>query len=332
MAVAGKTVKFYVNGVLVGSGITRDDGVATCVYTITQGVGSYPGLITAVFAADNQYAGNSGANDLTVNAIPTSLTVNDLTGNKGETVNLKAKLWDTAHDKAVPGKIVKFYVNGALVGSGTTDAAGVATLSYCISLVGGTYDIDAAFAADDQYSVSTGKGTLKVPQSSIYVLTKVSQNDPAIGDIVKITFKLGNNGPDGAENVIFIYVIPNGLKLVDISGDGVYSYDADARTIIWNVGDVPANVDPYLYVLVKPVHAGIFNIDPDVSTITYDPDLSSNIQAVTFNVAKPNVVKPKVNAASKIKTIPLQHTGLPLAGFALAILAIVGGLVPKRKN
>jgi Mg2+/Co2+ transporter CorB len=38
-----------------------------------------------------------------------------------------------------------------------------------------------------------------------------------------------------------------------------------------------------------------------------------------------------MNAATN--TIPLQHTGVPIAGFVLAILMIVGGsIIPKLKR
>ncbi len=326
---SGKNIKFYINGVEQGSNTTDANGVATWAYNITQNVGNYPNYITALFEGDSQYLTSTGANTLTVNAIPTSLKVDNVTGNKGHCVDLKATLWDTFHDKAISGKTVDFYINDVKVGSATTDANGVATFSYCIDLVGGTYDIDAEFAADtpdDQYASSEGEGTLKVPQSNVYVITTVNKNNPTIGETITITFKLGNKGPDGAEQVIFTFVIPDGLQFVDVSGDGNYSYDAVTRTITWNLGDVPANTDPYLYLLVKPLHSGSFNINPEVSLLTYDPDLSSNIQFATVNA-----VKPKVNAASK--TIPLQHTGLPLAGLVLAVLAIFGGLVmPRKKN
>lgn len=324
-AVIGKTVDFYVNSVLVGSGATDANGVATYVYTITEDVGTYLNYISAVFVAgDDQYAEASGNNTLTVNAIPTKLTVENVIGNKGHSVDLKAKLWDTFHDKAVAGKQVDFYVKGVKVGSATTDANGVATLSYYIDLVGGAYDINAEYAVDGQYAGSTGNGTLKVPQSGVYVITTTSKNNPTVGETIKITFKLGNEGPDTAEDVKFTYVLPEGLELMNISGDGDYSYDPVTRTITWNLGDVPVG-DPWLYVMVKVLKSGSFTIDPSVSTITYDPNLSSSIQFATVNAVT------QVKAASK--TIPLQKTGLPLAGLVLAVLAIFGGLImPKGKN
>jgi hypothetical protein len=39
-----------------------------------------------------------------------------------------------------------------------------------------------------------------------------------------------------------------------------------------------------------------------------------------------------VNAASTTKTVPMQHTGMPIAGLVLAILAVIGGTLAPRKK
>lgn len=325
LPVSGKIVNFTVNGVSAGSAITDASGVATLFnYLITQNVGSY--TILAEFVQDTVYAGSSNTSTLTVNGIPTSLTVDNVIGNKGQTVDLKATLVDTAHGNTpISGKTVTFTVNGVPVGSAVTDANGIATLSYFVDLVGGIYNIDAQFAADNIYMGSTGTGTLKVPQSSIYVITTASKNNPTVGETITLNFKLGNNGPDTAQNVVFTYVLPEGLELVNITGDGTYSYDAATRTITWNLGNVPVG-DPWLYVQVKVLKAGAFDVNPQVRTITYDPTLGSNVQFATINAVEP------VNAASETNTIPMQPTGLPFSAIIAAILMVIGGIVvPKRK-
>ena len=130
---------------------------------------------------------------------------------------------------AINGKSVTFKVNGTTVGNATTDANGVATLLYHIDLVGGNYTVD--FAADDQYAGSNATGILKVPQSSIYVVVTSSKKDPSIGETFTLTYKLGNNGPDPAENVTITIPLPEGFELSNISGDGNWTYNETTRTI-----------------------------------------------------------------------------------------------------
>ena len=56
-----------------------------------------------------------------------------------------------------------------------------------------------------------------------------------------------------------------------------------------------------------------------------------NVQAQNNNnVSNGNNTTNTVNAATQ--TIAMQHTGVPLAGLALAILAIFGGMLPRRKQ
>ncbi len=327
IAIAGKPVAFYVDGVLQGSSLTDSNGYASWIYNIVQDVGTYPGLITAFFTADGKYAVSNGVNTLTVNAIPTSLVVNDITGNKGKTVTLKATLTDNLSNTGIEGKTILFKVNGVHAGSATTDATGVATIPYLIELVGGNYDITAEFAADDKYACASGTGKLKVPQSSIYVLTTVSKKNPNVGETIKITFKLGNKGPDAADNVVFTYVIPEGLEFVSLETEPGYPaavYDPATRTVTWTLGTVPV-LDPWLNVNVKVLKAGSFVINPSVTTDTYDTALPASVQSATINAVK------VVNAATE-DTVGMQESGIPLSMLVLAILAVLGGFIaPKRK-
>ena len=147
-------VNFYVNGVYVGQGTTDTNGKATYNYNITQNTGTY--TINATFNATTQYVSSNGANTLIVNATPTSLTVNAASGYKGDNTTLTATLWDTAHNKAITGENVDFYVNGNYIGHGTTDSNGIATCNYNITQNIGTYTINATFNATTQYAASNG--------------------------------------------------------------------------------------------------------------------------------------------------------------------------------
>ncbi|MBP2044857.1 beta strand repeat-containing protein [Methanobacterium aggregans] len=322
-AVAGETVDFYVNGDYVGQGTTDSNGLATCNYSIIQNTGTY--TTNATFNATTQYAAANGADTLTVDATPTSLTVDNVTGNKGTNVTLKATLTDTAHNVVISGKNVTFKVNGTTVGTVTTDANGVATLLYNIKLVGGNYTVDAVFAADDQYAGSNVTGTLKVPQSSIYVVVTSSKKDPGIGETFTLTYKLGNNGPDEAENVTITIPLPEGFELSNISGDGNWTYNETRRTITWTFTDLAVG-DPYLYITGKLGAAGAYLFSSSIAADTYNSG-AEGVTPITINVEDPVA---QVNAAGS--TVAMQETGTPINYLLIAVLVVLSGLmVPKKK-
>ena len=138
------------NGSVVGSALTDGSGIATLPYNITQGAGIY--TIFAQFAGDTIYQAKNSTNNLTVNYIPTNLSVNPLNGYYGDLVNLTANLTDTVHSLPVVGRNVSFSVNGSVVGSALTDASGMAILGYNVALTAASYQILAQFAGDTIYS------------------------------------------------------------------------------------------------------------------------------------------------------------------------------------
>ena len=140
-AISGVLVDFLVDGVLVGSGTTDGSGLASVTYTpITNNPAGSPYTITAEFAGNDNYNPTSGTNDLTVDKATTEIMVDNVIGNKGQTVNLIATLKDQ-YGNLLAGRTVNFLVNGVNAGSAVTDINGVANKSYFINLNGGTYKL-----------------------------------------------------------------------------------------------------------------------------------------------------------------------------------------------
>jgi hypothetical protein len=74
---------------------------------------------------------------------------------------------------------------------------------------------------------------------------------------------------------------------------------------------------------VKVLNAGTFNINPTVTTSTYDPNLGSSVQFATVSAVQ------VASAASN--TVPMQNTGVPLVGLVLALLLVGFGFVRPKK-
>ena len=115
------------------------------------------GLISSVFTA-NDYGNeqiSASIDGFTVNTpvmikIPTKLILNELTAYKGKTIKLTATLWDTYQNKAISGQKVIFKVSGGIIGSGTTNSNGVATILYK-DLTGKKQTINAEFNGSKEY-------------------------------------------------------------------------------------------------------------------------------------------------------------------------------------
>lgn len=300
---------------------TTMEGLASSVFTP-----NHFGSVTVNATLDDQICSLT----FNVDKMPTNLTICSLSGNNGKTVTLKATLKDY-YGTPLNNKIIEFYVNNVKVGENSTDTNGVATLNYNITQIGGTYDITAKFLGNSEYMASTGNGTLKVNQSNVYVNVTTSKNNPTAGETIIFTFKLGNNGPDSADDVVFTYVIPEGMEFVSIETEPGYpeaTYNATTRTITWPLGTVP-KLDPWIKLNVLVLNSGAFNIISGVTTSTYDPNLGSNIQQITVNAVQ---TARAVSVTSSTRTIGMQKTGMPINYLILAILAVFGGLIlPKRK-
>lgn len=169
------------------------------------------------------------------------------------------------------------------------------------------------------------------PKSSLYLNVTTNNTNPMVGDTVLYTLKVGNQGPDTAQDVVMTYVIPQGLEFAGATVDnGTYTYDASTRTITWTIGKVPVG-DPYLWLSLRVAQAGQYLINPTLTTSTYDPTLNTNTQSLTVN-AQAAVEPETVNAQTETKTVGMQKTGIPVNYLVLALLLLIGGyLVPKRK-
>ena len=172
-------------------------------------------------------------------------------------------------------------------------------------------------------------------QADLYINSWSSKNNPRVGEIFTITFKVGNRGPDTAKNVVLTLPLPSGVEYVDVNVDqGTTSYDPATRTITWTLDDVVVG-DPYAWVQVKALNQGSFIFQPTLTTDTFDPNIESNIQVLPVNVLAKEGGSSGTGGSSETvhaKTVGMQKTGAPIAGIVLAILMVLGGLISTSKK
>jgi len=263
-----------------------------------------------------------------------TITANPTTINNGETslitVNFNNLFDGTTRTDLNPstghipdGSPVNFQTDLGTIGCKSIDkttTGGIATAILTANELAGIAHVNVT--TDDQ---TLFVNVTITPKSGLYLTVTPSKANPVVGDTVVYTLKVGNKGPDVAKDVVMAYVVPEGLEFIGAKIDvGTYTYDPATRTITWIIGDVPVG-DPYMWFSLRIAQSGHYLINPVLSTSTYDPTFNSETQSLTVNAAT------QVNAASKTKTIPLQHTGLPIAGLVLAVFVVFGGLVTSKK-
>ena len=212
-----------------------------------------------------------------------------------------------------------------------------------------TSGISVITATVDNQSVSTLINI--TPVSDLYLNIILSKNNLKIGEIFKLTYKLGNKGPDNATNVVVTIPLPNSFVLTGINGDGNWTTNTNNSTITWTLTNVTVG-DPYLYVTGKTTSAlnSVFNssitsetynlntqgVTPIIITSTnpINPTNPSTPTSPTnstgLNNSKTQTTTTELNAATG--TIPMQHTGVPIAGLIFGILSVLGGTVMSRKK
>ncbi len=158
---SGKLVSFSVDGIAVGTAITDATGIADLPY-VTPELSASVHSVSAVFAGTSQYASVTSVGTMTVAKSDTTLPTDEIVGTHGTTVNLTALLRRSTDGSHLAGRSIVFKVDGAIVGTVTTDSNGIATLPYVLSLTVGTHKIVTSFAGDAYDNSSIGGASIIV--------------------------------------------------------------------------------------------------------------------------------------------------------------------------
>lgn len=215
---------------------------------------------------------------------------------------------------------------GSIPGTIFNTVDGIATATFTASQTPGTAYISGLIDSyqtpyDPNNPNTTPYTTVTINKAAdLYIQITSDKQNPKVGETFTLTYKLGNKGPDAAENVVTTIPLPAGFHLSKISGDGTWTYDEATRTITWTMANVPVG-DPYLYITGWFTRAGSYVFTASITSNTYNIN-TQGVSALTVNAE--NVVQSK--------TIGMQETGAPIVPILLALLLVIGGLlVPSRK-
>ncbi|HYF75535.1 MAG TPA: Ig-like domain repeat protein, partial [Symbiobacteriaceae bacterium] len=250
---SGKTVNFSVNGASVGSAVTDAAGTATFTYTPALSAGTH--AILAAFPGDSSAAPSTGSATLTLQPIVTSLSVSPASASYGGTATLTATL-----SPALSGKSISFTVAGTAAGSATTDASGVATLSYPTTQSAGNHQITATFAGETNYAASSANGVLAIsPAATSLTIADTSATfagtatvqatlSPALSGL-PISFHVdgtlvGSGSTDGAGSASASFTVTQagGTHTLSAAFAGNTNYQASGGSAVFTVNAAPGSL------------------------------------------------------------------------------------------
>ncbi|MCX6381902.1 MAG: Ig-like domain-containing protein, partial [Armatimonadetes bacterium] len=161
MKLAGKTVKFKLGSLQLGTAVTDATGKASVSFLLDERLPAGVVALTTTFAGDDDYVSSSGAGVLTISKAKSKLATKNSEGVRGTTVVLTATLTRVSDSLLLSGRTVRFQLDGSDVGTAKTDANGIASLSYVIPSTAslGSHPKAVIFDGDGYYLGYTGGGT-----------------------------------------------------------------------------------------------------------------------------------------------------------------------------
>jgi alpha-tubulin suppressor-like RCC1 family protein len=158
--IAGATLKWMIGDTVLGTAVTDGTGTARLPYKLpeTYGTGAANAqTLTVSFDGDSDHNGSTKNATLTINKSQTRISASSTGGKVGATVTLKGFLKRYTDSALLAGKTIRFAIDGVEVGTGVTNADGLATFAFTVpnTLTLGQHIITVTFDEDDLYLGST---------------------------------------------------------------------------------------------------------------------------------------------------------------------------------
>ena len=280
---------------------------------------NYLSQVTFTLTAQNN--GPNAATGVTVtDKLPSGLKFVSATGG---TYNATTGVWTIGNLANGATATLKIVAQGI--------AANVALTN--VAIVSGTnYDQNST---NNQGSTTVDVG----PASDLGITMSVNNARPKYLDYVTFTLTASNAGPNPAPNVKVYVTLPVGLKF--ISADGTYNATYNSTTGLWSIGPMAVNTTKQLHIVAQAMVSNIvltakaYITDPaDDDEISlddfFDPNGDNDNADVTVDVGADESADTGTDTGTSSKTIPMQKTGIPIAGMLLAALMVFTGTRSRK--
>ncbi len=136
------------------------------------------------------------------------------------------------------------------------------------------------------------------PEADVAVVKKVNNFTPNKYDNVVWTITVVNNGPNVAEKVVVKDILPSGLKYVSNTAPDIGTFNHN--TGVWSIGTLNVGVRHSFNITTQVVDTGKITNEVNITTSTYDTDLTNNYDNETIDV--PAIADLEINKLVSNKT------------------------------
>ncbi|AAB85563.1 putative membrane protein [Methanothermobacter thermautotrophicus str. Delta H] len=211
-----------------------------------------------------------------------------------------------------------------LVGSLVRDA--VATLEIVARVaVSNTTLTNIANVTSDTYNPNPDRDANATvtanPRAELTITKTADRRAVRLGQNVKFTVTVTNNGPDTALNTTVVDRLPDSMRYVSSSAT-VGSYNP--VTGVWLIGDLPSGSSAVLEIVVQMIRRGTFI---NVATVSSGSSGGNNTTEVDIEVTEPTP-----GPGPSPGRVPMQPTGAPVAALMAGLLLLAAGSAIARRR
>ncbi len=339
-AIPNESLIFSIDGARIGAATTDNTGTASLTYTLDENFGAGAHLLTVAFAADDGRNPSSATTNLTINKATTTLSMSDVVGRVGDVALFVAQLTRNTDTHPIVNRAVAFSLDGAALGSATTDSKGNATFAYTITETTGvgSHTIALAFVGDTNYIPSNDTANLTVRKTDTAL--KASDMAGIAGSSVNFTAALTRSNDNSAlqgKTVSFaIDGVSIGSSTTDSTGVATVAYTPSAslagaaHTLVANfAGDSNYNASSASNSLRVTIDTALTTSDSSakygktvtfIGVLTQKPSLKGLAsQTLAFQLDGITIGKATTNSKGVAALAYRLNEGLPVGAHTLTV-------------
>jgi hypothetical protein len=278
------TVALYDGTNNLGSGTLNSSGVAS-ITTAALSVSGSPHSMTAVYGGDSTFIGSTSGALLQIIHFAASTTTISSSPNPsaaGSAVTFTATVNGSG---GTPTGTVVFHDGTNIVGSGTLNTSGVASVSTSsLSVSGSPHSITAVYGGDSTFSNSTSSALSQVIVLHTSTNTISSSQNPAwAGSVVTFTATVSGSGGTPTGTVAF-YDGASNLGSGTLNSSGIASFSTSALSVSGSPHSITAvySGDSMFGGGTSAVLSQIIDSAPSTNTISSSQNPAAARSAVTF--------------------------------------------------
>ena len=275
--------------------------------------------MNATFDGNDRYLPSNGTGSVTVERVPTHITVGNVTASPGDNVTIPVTV--TADDNLpFNGNITVVLPDGSRQTVEIINGSG--NIYWTIpDDYDGNYSDVFTFEGNDYYLPSNATGIITVLLIDVQLNITVDKSLVYYGDMVEFTITVRNNGPGNATEVTVVNIIPKEfIYISDSFGDVNYQdtenmlmasstiQSYDPATGVWYIGDLASGEESKLTILARANFIGTKQVNSSVSIAEIETNYTNNNGTADVTV----IQVPTHISADNVTAHPGDEVNIPI--------------------